>query len=206
MGMCVGGVDGVEIALRARIPFRSRDGAKRCAGRRCVPGNCCDQFGGSVMHSSAKIFPFPNSPRPANRWDRAATRARVASAYAHGDARRRDETARQLEALAREFRNGEHGELILSMAARLLELRPGGRRKSNPRWRAHHLIRPTTGGTRAAERTDRHAACARRPPTICALNNRTERHGTQSTGRVAPRRTFSAVPPKRSCLMPRSRP
>ena len=75
------------------------------------------------MHSSAKIFPFPNSPRPANRWDRAATRARVASAYAHGDARRRDETARQLEALAREFRNGEHGELILSVAARLLELR-----------------------------------------------------------------------------------
>jgi hypothetical protein len=75
------------------------------------------------MHPPAKIYSFPNCPRPADRLDRAAARARVASAYADGDARRRDETARQLEALAGEFRSGEHGELFLSMAARLLELR-----------------------------------------------------------------------------------
>src|SRR5262245_33275785 len=75
------------------------------------------------MRRPAKIYLLPNCPRPDARLDRAAIRARVASACAHGDARRRDETARQLEALAGEFRGGEHGELLLSMASRLLELR-----------------------------------------------------------------------------------
>jgi hypothetical protein len=75
------------------------------------------------MRRPAKIYLLPNCPRPANELDRAEIRARVASAFACGDAYRRDETARQLEALAGEFRGGEHGELLLSMAARLLELR-----------------------------------------------------------------------------------
>src|SRR5262245_24682483 len=75
------------------------------------------------MHSPTNIYHFPNWLRTADRLDHAAARARIASAYARGDARRRDDTAGQLEELAGEFRSGEHGELLLSMAARLLELR-----------------------------------------------------------------------------------
>src|SRR5262245_16022759 len=71
-----------------------------------------NQLGGSVMHSPTHIYHFPNWLRTADRLDHAAARARIASAYARGEARRRDETARLLEELAGEFRSGEHGELL----------------------------------------------------------------------------------------------
>jgi hypothetical protein len=63
--------------------------------------------------------------RPDHGFDRDAIARRNAQAFDNGDRRRRHDTAHQLEQLAREIRKGEHGELVLAAAARLLGLRGG---------------------------------------------------------------------------------
>lgn len=77
---------------------------------------------GDPFLAKVLTLPLPYRP-PRGPVNRDVVRQRLTDDFARGDMLRRIDTAHGLTALARELHNGEHGELILTLAAKLLEVR-----------------------------------------------------------------------------------
>ena len=72
---------------------------------------------------AANVLHFASPYRIDQSFNRDQIAKRNDAAFANGDRRRRHDTAHQLQQLAAEIKGGKHGELVLSMASRLLALR-----------------------------------------------------------------------------------